>query len=496
MTILAPDLALLGSFEARLLIDGRLIEAADGRTFPNVDPYLERELGVTPDASVADAEAAVLAARRAFDETGWADDHAFRARCLRQLHAAVRVHQEDIRQILVSEVGCPVSMTRKLMLDGPMADLALYADQAGNYRYETALPQGGSGAPGERLVLRRPYGVVTAISPYNYPLHSLVIKTAPALAAGNTVVTKASPLTPWTAALVGRLVTEETDMPPGVFNVISSSSVEVAETLVRHPAVDMVTFTGSTAVGRQILRSTAGTVKKSIMELGGKSPHLILEDADVAAAVRWGLLALFRHAGQGCTKLTRILLPRSRYEEGLAAAKATAAEVAWGNPRDERMIMGPLVSSAQRDRVLSYISVAQQEGGQLLAGGTAPGRTGYFVEPTVVCDVAPDATIAQEEIFGPVAAIIPYDDVEEGIRIANGTVFGLSAAVWGGSPRAAIQVARRIRAGTTTINGTYWHGNDTPFGGMKQSGLGREQGLTGFEEFLDYQVMGHPALDD
>jgi aldehyde dehydrogenase (NAD+) len=496
MTILEPNLALFDSFEAKLLVDGRLVDAGDGRTFPNIDPYFERELGVTPDANVADAEAAVLAARRAFDETSWADDHAFRARCLRQLHTAVRKRHEDIRQILVSEVGCPVSMTRLLMLDGPTEDLALYADQAESYRYETALPQGSSGAPGERLVLRRPFGVVVAISPYNYPLHSLVIKTAPALAAGNTVVTKPSPLTPWTAALIGRLIAEETDIPPGVFNVISSSSVEVAETLVRHPAVDMVTFTGSTAIGREILRSTASTVKKSIMELGGKSPHLILEDADITAAVRWGLLALFRHAGQGCTKLTRVLLPRSRYEEGLAAAEATAAAVAWGNPRDERTIMGPLVSSAQRDRVMSYIARAHHEGAKLLTGGTAPERHGFFVEPTAFYDVAPDATIAQEEIFGPVAAIIPYDDLEEGILIANGTEFGLSAAVWGASPQRAIQVARRIRAGTITINGTYWHGSDTPFGGMKQSGLGREQGIVGFEEFLDYQVMGHPRFED
>jgi aldehyde dehydrogenase (NAD+) len=483
----------LPSFTPSLLVDGTLCQAADEATFPNIDPFSERELGVAANGTPDDAARAIAAARRAADETSWSTDHRFRARCLRQLHEAMRRHSEDIRSILVSEVGCPISMTRLLMLDGPLQDIAEYAEMAESYGYEQELPAGSSGAPGGRLVLRKPAGVVLAISPYNYPLHSLGIKAVPALAAGNTVVTKPSPLTPWTAAFVGQLVAEETDIPPGVFNVITANSVGVADLMVRHPAVDLVTFTGSTSVGREIMRNAAGTVKKTIMELGGKSAHLILADADVQAAVRWGLLALFRHAGQGCTKLTRILLPRSRYEEGVAAAAATASEVAWGDPWDERTIMGPLISAQQRERVLGYIANAAGEGGRLVAGGHAPQRPGYFVEPTVFADVSPASTIAREEIFGPVAAIIGYEGLEEGIRIANGTVYGLSAAVWGGDPDEALAVARRMRAGTTTVNGTYWHGSDTPFGGMKQSGVGREQGIVGFEEFLEYQVIGHPV---
>jgi aldehyde dehydrogenase (NAD+) len=483
----------LPAFLPSLLINGRLRQASSGATFPNVDPFSERVLGVAADATPEDAARAIEAARRAADETNWSTDHSFRTRCLRQLHEALRRHSEDIRSILVSEVGCPISMTRLLMLDGPLQDVADYAEMAETYSYEHELPRGSSGAPGGRLLLRKPAGVVLAISPYNYPLHSLVIKAVPALAAGNTVVTKPSPLTPWTAAFVGKLVAEETEIPSGVFNVITASSVGVADQMVRHPAVDIVTFTGSTAVGRQIMRNAAGTVKKTIMELGGKSAHLILPDADIQSAVRWGLQALFRHAGQGCTKLTRVLLPRGRYEEGVAAAVATAREVAWGDPWDERTIMGPLISAQQRERVLGYIAKAAVEGGRLVAGGQAPQRTGYFVEPTVFADVRPGATIAQEEIFGPVAAIIPYEDLEDGIRIANGTLYGLSAAVWGGVPEEALAVARRMRAGTTTVNGTYWHGNDTPFGGMKQSGVGREQGVVGFEEFLEHQVIGHPT---
>lgn len=483
----------LPAFAPSLLIDGSLTPARGGSTFANVDPFTEMALGPAPDATPDDAERAIAAARRAADETSWSTDHRFRARCLRQLHDAMRWHAEDIRSILVSEVGCPISMTRLLMLDGPVQDVSDYADLAESYSYERELAQGDSGAPGGRLVLRRAAGVVLAISPYNYPLHSLVIKAVPALAAGNTVVTKPSPLTPWTAAFIGQLVAEETDIPPGVFNVVTASSVGVAELMVRHQAVDVVTFTGSTGVGQEIMRNAAGTVKKSIMELGGKSAHLILDDADVPAAVRWGLLALFRHAGQGCTKLTRILLPRSGYEQGVAAAVATASEVAWGDPWDEGNIMGPLISERQRERVLGYIAKAGAEGGRLVAGGQAPQRPGYFVEPTVFADVDPGAAIAQEEIFGPVAAIIPYEGLEEGVRIANGTQYGLSAAVWGADPDAALAVARRMRVGTTTVNGTYWHGNDTPFGGMKQSGIGREQGITGFEEFLEYQVIGHPA---
>jgi aldehyde dehydrogenase (NAD+) len=482
----------LPSFTPSLLIDGNLCQASNGAIFANTDPFFERELGETADATTEDSARAIEAARRAVDETNWSTDHRFRARCLGQLHDAMRKYSEEFRSILVSEVGCPISMTRLLMLDGPLSDIADYAEMAASYSYEHELPRGMSRAPGRRLVLRKPAGVVLAISPYNYPMHSIGIKVVPALAAGNAVVTKPSPLTPWTAAFLGQIVAEETDIPAGILNVITTNSVGVADAMVRHPAVDVITFTGSTGVGREIMRNAAGTVKKTIMELGGKSPHLITPDADVAAAVRWGLLALFRHAGQGCTKLTRILLPRSRYDEGVSAAVATAGEVAWGDPWDERTIMGPLISAEHRGRVLRYIAIAKDDGARLVAGGSAPQRHGYFVEPTVFADVEPASTIAQDEIFGPVVAIIPYRDVEDGIRIANGTQFGLSAAVWGGDPGEALAIARRLRAGTTTINGTYWHGNDTPFGGVKQSGVGREQGVVGFEEFLEYQVIGHP----
>jgi aldehyde dehydrogenase (NAD+) len=477
-----------------LLIDGDLCDARSGVRFDNVNPFTEQVIGTAADADVDDAERALQAARRAFDTTSWASDHELRAHCLRQLAVALTNHREELRDLLVSEVGCPISMTRALMLDGPIQDVLMYAELAASYPYESSLPQGSSGAPGERLVLRRAAGVVSAISPYNYPLHSLVIKAVPALAAGNTVVAKPSPLTPSTSAFVARLLVEETDLPAGVCNVLTSTSVEVAEMLSSHRTVDIVTFTGSTDVGRRIISASAGTIKKTILELGGKSAHLILDDADITTSVQWGLRLLFRHAGQGCTKLTRILLPDNRYDEGVEAAADLANTIAWGDPTNEETVMGPLISDQQRRRVLGYIDAAHADGGRLVAGGHAPDRAGYFVEPTVFCDVRPNATIAQEEIFGPVAAIIRYSDIADGIEIANGTIFGLSGAVWGGDPKRALAIARQLRAGTTTVNGTYWHGNDTPFGGMKQSGIGREQGVTGFEEFLEHQVIGHPAL--
>jgi aldehyde dehydrogenase (NAD+) len=485
------------SFVAELLIDGKTTAAAEGATFPNVNPYTEQEIGPTPEATIADVEAAVGAARRAFDETKWAEDHQFRGRCITQLREALQRHADDLRDILVSEVGCPIFMTRSPMiqLDVPLIYLEDAAELARSYSFETYMAD--MARPHQvdrRLVIKEPWGVVGIITPYNYPIQQLCAKVGPALAAGNAVVLKPSPFTPWSACFVGKVAATETDIPPGVLNVLTTTDAAVSEAMVAHPGVDMISFTGSTAVGRRIMATAAAGVKKLFLELGGKSASIVLDDADIETVVEQGVFRMSRHSGQGCVNLTRMLLPRDHYEAALEVAAAAAAKVPWGDPRDENTHMGPQVGKPHQQKVLGYIEKGLAEGGRLIAGGGVPaGTTGYFVEATVIADVKPDDTIAQEEIFGPVLAVIPYETEEEAIRIANNSIYGLSGAVWSASTERALRVGRRIRTGTMDLNGASWWATDTPFGGMKQSGLGRENGLTGFEEYLDTRVISHPA---
>ena len=444
-----------------------------------------------------DVEAAVAAARRAFDETKWTEDHAFRGRCITQLREALQRHAEELRQILVSEVGCPIFMTRSpmLQLDVPLIYLEDAAELARSYSFASYMadlerPYGID----RRLVIREAWGVVGIITPYNYPIQQLCAKVGPAMAAGNTVVLKPSPFTPWSACFVGKVAVEETDIPPGVLNVLTTTDAAVSEAIVAHPGVDMISFTGSTAVGRRIMETAAKNVKKLFLELGGKSASVILDDADIPSVVEQSVFRMSRHSGQGCANLTRMLLPRAHYEAGLEVAAAAAAKVPWGDPRIETTHMGPQVGRPHQQRVLGYIEKGLAEGGRLIAGGGVPSDTsGFFVEATVIADVKPGDTIAQEEIFGPVVAVIPYETEEEAIRIANDSIYGLSGAVWSSSTERALRVGRRVRTGTLDLNGASWWATDTPFGGMKQSGLGRENGLTGFEEYLDTRVISHPA---
>lgn len=483
-------------FVPQLVIDGRLLPARSSRTYANIDPYRETEIGQTPDAGVEDVDAAATAALRAFESTSWSKDHGFRARCIGQLREAMQRHVEELREILVAEVGCPVFMTRAFQLELPVDELTDSIELAQTYRFERNLaPHPAMVSPNERLLIHEPWGVCALITPYNYPIQQLCYKVGPALAAGNTVILKPSPLTPWTSNYVGKLVVEETDIPPGVFNVITSSDPAVSEHLVAHPAVEMIHFTGSTPVGKRIMATAAGRVKKVALELGGKSASIALEDADVEAVVRFNVPRTVRHSGQGCTNLTRLLLPRSKYELGLEIAAEVGPQVKWGDPRDPTTHMGPQISGAHQQRVLQYIEKARGEGGRVVTGGGVPAgaETGYFVEATVIADVHPDATIAQEEIFGPVLAVIPYDTEEEAVAIANNSAFGLSGAVWSASDERALAVAKQVRTGTMDVNGATWFARDSPFGGMKQSGLGREWGEAGFEEYLDVRVIGYPT---
>jgi aldehyde dehydrogenase (NAD+) len=474
--------------EPRLLIDGELAAASGGRTFPVVDPSSGETVGEAADASLEDMERAIGAARRALDRTGWASDHELRARCLRQLQAAMRAEAETLRRDLVAEIGCVVRMTYGDQLDRPIEKLGYYADLAERYHYATRL--GGGAELAGNWLFREPVGVVGAITPWNIPVELDLAKVGAALAAGCTVVLKPSPLSPWSAAHLGRLAAESTDLPPGVFNVVPSSSNEVAALLTTDPRVDAVAFTGSTATGRRVMAAAAGTVKRVMLELGGKSANVILDDADLDAIVPLAASFVCFNAGQSCILPSRLLVPRSRAEECVELAAQGLAAVPCGDPTDPDVFMGPLISEAQRERVEAFVRRGVDEGGRLVAGGARRDGPGFHFEPTLLADVEPGATVAQEEVFGPVLSVLAYEDDDEAVEIANGTIFGLAGYVWGGDPERAVGVARRLRTGMVAVNGGTFIGAELPFGGRGQSGIGREWGVAGFEEFLELKSVG------
>jgi aldehyde dehydrogenase (NAD+) len=482
--------------EQRLLIDGKLVEASGGASFVNIDPATEAVLGDTADGTTADMDSAIAAARRAFDETNWSTDHSFRRRCLEQFHSALEAHKEELRAVVVAEAGSPIALTYAIQVDLPFDDVPYWAEQAERYPYDRSLPERTVfGQRTRRMILREATGVVGAITPWNFPLFLNMAKLSPALAAGNTVVLKPAPDTPWSATMLGRLVAEETDIPPGVVNVVASADHMVGEVLTTDPRVDMITFTGSTATGRRIMAKAADTVKKVFLELGGKSAKIVLDDVeDLGAAVGGIAMGVCVHSGQGCAITTRLLLPRSRYDEGVELAAAMMAGVPYGDPWDPSKLAGPLVSAKQRERVLGYIEKGKAEA-RLVLGGSVPADfpKGFFVEPTLFADVDSKAVIAQEEIFGPVLSVLAFDDDDDAVRIANDSIYGLSGDVTAASEERAMAVARRVRTGTMGINGGVYLAPDAPFGGYKQSGVGREHGTEGFEEYLETKLVAIPA---
>jgi aldehyde dehydrogenase (NAD+) len=477
--------------ESRLLINGDLRFAHGNRVFDNIDPTTEKVIGQAGDAGLADAEDAICAARRAFDEDVWATDLELRRRCLAQLKDAIAAAQDELRAILIAEAGCPLSFTRGVQLDLALTEIDEAIVTAGSYEWERLLPDNPLG---DRAILRRePRGVVAAITAFNYPLYLNLRKSVHALAAGCTVILKPSPLTPWSASVLGRLVAAHTDIPRGVWNVLTTSDTAVAELLTTDPRVDMVSFVGSTAVGHKIASQAAGTLKKVVLELGGKSASVILDDADIetAAAVAAGVGL---HAGQGCGRLTRFLVARSRYEEAVEVAAAAFAKIKVGDPRDEATAQGPQISRLQQERVLSLIEGAKSDGARCVFGGhgrPAGLEHGFFVEPTLFADVDPDSTIAQEEIFGPVAVFIPFVDDQQAVQIANNSRYGLSGAVTSADQDRALSVARRLRTGQVLVNGGRAPFN-APFGGWKESGIGLDSGVLGFEEHLEAKVLAVP----
>ena len=465
----------------KLYIDGRWTAPSGSQTIDVLSASTEEVMGRIPEGDHADVQAAVAAARRAFD--GWAATPvAERAAFLKKVQEGLKARADDIARTIAGEVGMPLKLSAMIQAGSPIATFGMYARMLGGFSFEEKV--------GHSLVVREAVGVVAAITPWNYPLHQIAAKVAPALAAGCTVVLKPSEVAPLNAFILADVI-DSVGLPAGVFNLVTGTGPVVGEALVRHPEVDMVSFTGSTRAGKRVSELAAQTVKRVALELGGKSAAVILDDADFAAAVRGTVNACFLNSGQTCTAHTRMLVPESRYEEAARLAVDAATKFTVGDPFAETTKLGPLISAAQRERVREFIRKGIAEGAELLCGGPdAPAglAKGYYVQPTVFGRVRPGSTIEQEEIFGPVLAIVTYRDEDEAVRIANGTPYGLAGAVWAGSDERAVALARRLRTGQVDINGGAFNPL-APFGGYKQSGNGRELGRYGLEEFLEYKAL-------
>ncbi|SPM34399.1 Acyl-CoA reductase or other NAD-dependent aldehyde dehydrogenase [Mycobacterium rhizamassiliense] len=484
-------MALLADGVSGLFIDGKVSTGGAG-TFPTINPATEEVLGVAADADAGDMDRAIGAARRAFDETEWSRDTELRVRCVRQLQEAMKGHLEELRDLTIAEVGAPRMLTSIAQLEVPVNDLSFAADTAESYEYRQDLGEAKPmGIPTRRTIAREAVGVVGAITPWNFPHQINLAKIGPALAAGNTVVLKPAPDTPWCAAVLGELIAEHTDFPPGVINIVTSSDHGVGAMLSKDPRVDMVSFTGSTATGRAVMADGAATIKRVFLELGGKSAFIVLDDADLAGAVGVAGFSVCMHAGQGCAITTRLVVPRAKYDEAVSIAAATVGGIKAGDPTDSGTICGPVISARQRDRIQGYLDSAIAEGGTFACGGGRPAdrEVGFFIEPTVIAGLGNDARVSREEIFGPVLTVIPHDGDDDAVRIANDSAFGLSGTVFGTDPERAARAAARVRAGTINVNGGVWYSADAPFGGYKQSGNGREMGLAGFEEYLETKTI-------
>jgi acyl-CoA reductase-like NAD-dependent aldehyde dehydrogenase len=470
----------------RMLIAGELVGAA--RTFPSLNPATGEVLGYAPDATVADAEAAVAAARKAFDTTDWSTNVELRIRCLEQLHSALVEHRDEMGQLTTDEVGATPALLAGAQYDQPVEIVRYYANLLKTYEMTEDLGNIESrGMQHHRWVEKEAAGVVAAIIAYNYPNQLALAKLAPALAAGCTVILKAAPDTPLVTLALGELIANHTDIPAGVVNVISGADPQVGAVLTTDPGVDMVTFTGSTPTGRAIMSAASDTLKRVFLELGGKSAAIILDDADFNMAAVFAAFSMVTHAGQGCALTSRLLVPRKHKDEIVELIKTNFSHVRHGDPNDPKTYMGPLISEKQRDKVDGMVQRAVAAGATLVTGGEKKGP-GFFYTPTLLADVDPDSEIAQEEVFGPVLAVVAYEDDDDAVRIANNSIYGLSGAVFGGQDR-ALALARRIRTGTFSINGGNYFSPDAPFGGYKQSGIGREMGEAGLEEFMERKTF-------
>ena len=466
----------------KFYIGGRWVAPSSADTIEVHNAGTGAVMGRVPAGTENDIDAAVAAARGALQS--WSETQPEkRAEFLEKISAALKARADELARTIAQEVGMPLKMASRIQAGLPIANFANYAKLVKEFSFESRV--------GNSLVVREPVGVVGAITPWNYPLHQITLKVAPALAAGCTVVLKPSEVAPFNAFMLAEAAASA-GLPAGVLNIVTGYGAAAGEALVRHPGVDMISFTGSTRAGKRISEVAAQSVKRVALELGGKSASVILDDADLAQAVKSTLNGCYLNSGQTCTALTRMLVPQSKYDEAAKIAAEIAAGFSVGDPLAESTRLGPLTSKAQLERVRGYISKGLAEGAELVAGGAEPPEGvppgGYYVRPTVFGKVRNDMTIAQEEIFGPVLSIIAYRDEEDAVRIANDTVYGLAGAVWSKDEARAQRVARRIRAGQVDVNGGAFNMN-APFGGFKQSGHGREAGVYGLEEFLEYKSL-------
>lgn len=466
---------------ANHFINGAWRAPATAATIDVLSASTEEVIGSIPAGTPADVDAAVAAARAAFDGPWGAATPAERAGWLDQLAAALKARANEIAETIAGEVGSPLSMAQNIQAGLPIAVTSSYAKLAREASFEREV--------GNSLLVREPYGVVAAITPWNYPLHQIMAKVAPALAAGCTVVLKPSEIAPLNAFLLAE-VCIEIGLPPGVLNIVGGTGPVVGEALAAHPGVDLVSFTGSLRAGRRVSALAAETVKKVTLELGGKSAFVILDDAPLEKAVTIGAKNALLNSGQTCSAWTRMIVPRALEPQVLDIASAAMASLKLGDPFDAGTRLGPLISATQRERVEGYIAKGNAEGARLVTGGGRPAEfpRGYYVQPTLFADVAPAMTIAQEEIFGPVLSVLPYDTDDEAVAIANGTIYGLGGGVWSADPNRALAIARRMRAGQVDVNGGRFN-LLAPFGGYKQSGVGRELGELGMEEYLQVKSI-------
>jgi acyl-CoA reductase-like NAD-dependent aldehyde dehydrogenase len=465
----------------RIFIGGEWVEPEGSEPIEVVNSTTEEVMGTIPACTPDDADRAARAARAAFDS--WSQTpRQERASHLAAIAAGLGERSDEIAATITQELGMPLKLSKMIQAGLPIGQFAAMPQLMDEVAWEEEI--------GNSRVLREPIGVLGAITPWNYPLNQIAAKVAPALAAGCTVVLKPSEVVPLNAFILAEVI-EAAGLPPGVFNLVTGTGPVVGEAIAAHPEVDMVSFTGSTRAGRRVSELASASVKPVAMELGGKSPNVILDDADLERAVPDGVAKCFLNSGQTCSALTRMLVPASKLAEAEAIAAKAAEAFTPGDPFDDSTRLGPLVSETQRERVRGYIEKGEEEGAKLLTGGVAAPEgleRGFFVRPTVFSDVAPEMTIAQEEIFGPVLAIQPYDDEDDAVRIANDSVYGLAGGVWSADPERAIGVARRIRTGQIEINGGAFN-PIAPFGGYKQSGHGRENGRYAIEELLQVKSL-------
>lgn len=476
-----------------LYIDGVLREAEGGAKYADIGPWTGDIIAYAADASAQDMEEAIAAARRAFDETDWSTNAPLRRHLVHRLGEALKANRDRLSDIARYEVGAAVMGVSMAHVDGPLGDIDTLFDIFDSIEWEKDVGERVTwGVNSKRLLVKEATGVVGVITPWNVPLYITIGKVIPALLAGCTVIIKPAPDTPLLSTIFGELAAE-IGFPSGVLNVVTGENPALlGEMLTTDKRVDLISFTGSTGVGKRIMEKGADTLKRIFLELGGKSAAIILDDEpNFAMAVAQSIVCF--HAGQGCATITRLLVPRSRYAEAVAVLEGTYAAYAqmWGGFDDPNNVMGPLISARQRDRVMGYIESGKAEGARLIAGGNIATNkgSGFFVEPTCFVDVTNDMKIAREEIFGPVLVVIPYEDEEDAIRIANDSDYGLSGGVRSGDPERALRVAKRIRTGTVGVNGGVSIAVDLPFGGYKQSGIGKEWGMEGFDEYLETKVI-------